>query len=106
VRFFYSKVRADIIFEIFLDNPTKIRYNNDTSAGALFLHPGFEGAENHKRRRYYASQNYPGLHRVQTAQLQHRKRKEEHAGQARKAEILPLLQKAHCPPGNEMRRAA
>ena len=53
----------------------------------------------------HESEDYTGLHGVQTAQLQHDEKQEEQSRQARDEEVLPLLQKAYPSPRDQVRKA-
>jgi hypothetical protein len=48
------------------------------------------------------SKGYIGLHRVQTAQLQHNEKQKEHTGQVGDEQVLQILQEAHSPQRNEV----
>ena len=54
------------------------------------------------RRCRYESQSYFGLHRVQTAQLQHHEEQEERSWQARNEQVLSFLQETHASQGNQI----
>ncbi len=51
------------------------------------------------------SENYTGLHRVQTAQLQHHEEQEEQPRPAGDEEVLPFLQKAYYSSRDKVRKA-
>ena len=57
------------------------------------------------RRCRYESQNHPGLHGMQAAQLQHHEEQEERPGQTGNEQILPVLPQAHSAQGNQITHA-
>ena len=54
------------------------------------------------RRCRYESKGNIGLHRVQTAQLQHNEEQEEYARQTWDEQVLQILQEAYSPQGNQV----
>jgi hypothetical protein len=55
-----------------------------------------------KWRCRHESKGYIGLHRVQTAQLQHNEKQKEHSRQVRDEQVLQILQETHSPQGNKV----
>ena len=51
----------------------------------------------------HESEDYTGLHGVQTAQLQHNEEQEERPRQVGDEQVLQILQEAHSPQGNKIR---
>ena len=59
-------------------------------------------AQKFSRRCRYESEDYPCLHRMQTAQLRHEEEQEERPRPSRTQEVLPVLPQAYSPQRNEV----
>ena len=50
----------------------------------------------------YENKNHTRLHRMQAQKLRHNEREEEHSGQTRDAQALPVLPQAYSPQRSEV----